>query len=249
VYTSGQLADLTGLPVVASIPSLPGLTRTKAVESLSKPGGRVLESFRNMAYTYLASGAGGGQTVMFTGIGAAGSSSVGAAQFAVALAQAGSTVILVDAERTRQVVTNGFNATDKRGVSNALHEGSDASTMLVDTIYENLRVLPIGTVPEALVSNAAPERVEAMLSTLRQKAQIVVVSVAPADILADAAAFASRVDEVCLNVSARTNEYSTVPMAYDILDKAGAKSIKLILTDTAKEGEPFTSATSINRAV
>ena len=33
------------------------------------------------------------------------------------------------------------------------------------------------------------------------------------------------------------------------LDKAGAKSIKLILTDTAKEGEPFTSATSINRAV
>jgi hypothetical protein len=104
-------------------------------------------------------------------------------------------------------------------------------------------------VPEALVANAAPERVEAMLSTLRQKAQIVVVSVAPADILADAAAFASRVDEVCLNVSARTNEYSTVPMAYDILDKAGAKSIKLILTDTAKEGEPFTSATSINRAV
>jgi uncharacterized protein involved in exopolysaccharide biosynthesis/Mrp family chromosome partitioning ATPase len=249
VYTSGQLADLTGLPVVASIPALPGLTRTKAVESLAKPGGRVLESFRNMAFTYLASGAGQGQTVMFTGIGAAGSSSVGAAQFAVALAQAGTKVILVDAERTRQVITNGFNATDKRGVSNALHDNADASSMLVDTIYDNLRVLPIGTVPEALISDAAPDKIEAMIASLRQNAQIVVVSVAPTDILADAAAFAARVDEVCLNVSARTNEYGTVPMAYDILDKAGAKSIKLILTDTAKEGEPFTSATSIQRSV
>ncbi len=249
VYTSGQLAELTGLPVVASIPSLPGLTRTKSIENLAKPGGRVLESFRNMAYTYLASGAGNGQTVMFTGIGAAGSSSIGAAQFAVALAQAGSKVVLVDAERTRQVITNGFNATDKRGVSNALRDGSDAGDMLVDTVYDNLRLLPIGTVPEALVSEAGPDRVESLIGSLRQRAQIVVIAIAPADIVADAAAFASRVDEVCLSVSARTNEYGSVPVAYDILEKAGARSIKLILTDTGRDGEPFSSPTSIQRAV
>ncbi len=249
VYTSGQLADLTGLPVVASIPTLPGLTRTKAVEGLARPGGRVMESFRNMAYTYLASGAGGGQTVMFTGIGAAGSSSIGAAQFAVALAQAGTKVVLVDAERTRQVITNGFSATDKRGVSNALRDGTDASEMLMETVYDNLRLLPIGTVPEALISEAGPDKVESLLASLRQRAQIVVIAIAPTDIVADAAGFASRVDEVCLSVSARTNEYGSVPIAYDILNKAGAKSIKLILTDTGRDGEPFSSPTSIQRAV
>ncbi len=249
VYTSGQLADLTGLPVVASIPSLPGLTRTKAVESLAKPGGRVMESFRNMAYTYLASGAGGGQTVMFTGIGAAGSSSIGAAQFAVALAQAGTKVVLVDAERTRQVITNGFDATDKKGLTNALRDRMDASEMLLDTVHDNLRLLPIGTVPEALISEAGPDRVESILASLRQRAQIIVIAIAPTDIVADAAAFAAKVDEVCLSVSARSNEYGSVPIAYDILDKAGAKSIKLILTDTGRDGEPFSSPTSIQRAV
>jgi hypothetical protein len=104
-------------------------------------------------------------------------------------------------------------------------------------------------VPEALVSEAGPDRVESILGSLRQRAQIIVIAIAPTDIVADAAAFAAKVDEVCLSVSARSNEYGSVPIAYDILDKAGAKSIKLILTDTGRDGEPFSSPTSIQRAV
>ena len=249
VYTSGQLADLTGLPVVASIPSLPGLSRSRAVESLARQGGLPLESFRNMAYTYLASGGATGQSVMFTGIGASGSSSICAAQFAVALAHAGTKVILVDAERTRQVITNGFGATDKKGLSNVFQDGSDPASLLVETKHKNLTLLPIGTVPEALMSEAGLDRVEKVVASLKQHAQVVVISVAPSDIVADAAAFASRVDEVCLSVSAKTNDYGSVPTAYEILDKAGARSVKLILTDTGRDGEPFTASTSITRAV
>jgi uncharacterized protein involved in exopolysaccharide biosynthesis/Mrp family chromosome partitioning ATPase len=248
VYTSGQLADLTGLPVVASIPALGGLTRSKAIEQLASSGGPAMESFRSMAYTFLAAGDQGSRTVLFTGIGTAGSSSFGAAQFAVALAQAGTRTILVDAERTRQVVTNGFKLTDKRGVSNAFQEGGDAATMLVDTKHDNLQVLPIGTVPETMAKAAVPERIEALIASLRQHAEVVVISVAPADLVADAAAFASKVDEVSLCVSAKSNEYGTVPTAFDILDKAGAKSVKLILSDTSRDSEPFSAAKSIQRA-
>jgi Mrp family chromosome partitioning ATPase len=208
-----------------------------------------LESFRNMAYSFLASSASEGRTVLFTGIGAAGSSSISAAQFAVALAQAGTRVVLVDAERTRQIISTGFGVTDKKGVSNAFYDGSDPTTMLIETKYKNLTVLPLGTVPETLVTNGGPDQVESLLASLRQVSDMIVISVAPTDLVADAAAFASRVDEVCLSVSARSNEYGSVPTAYDILDKAGAKAIKLILTDASKGGEPFTSPTSIQRAV
>ena len=208
-----------------------------------------MESFRNMAYTYFAAGAQSGQTVLFTGIGSAGSSSFGAAQFSVALAQAGANVILVDADRTRRVITNGFKASDKRGVSNAFQDGSDPISMLVDTKHANLRLLPVGTVPEALMTSVSPDSIESVIGRLRQESQIVVIAIAPTDLVADAAAFASKVDEVCLCVSARSNEYGTVPMAYDILDKAGAKSIKLILSDTSRDSEPFSAAKSIQRAV
>ncbi|HXH61265.1 MAG TPA: hypothetical protein VNI20_07890 [Fimbriimonadaceae bacterium] len=248
VYTSSQLADLTGLPVVASLPGALGVSRSKAIESLSNANAAPMESFRNMAYTYLAAGASAGQSVLFTGIGSAGSSSISAAQFAVALAQAGIKVVLVDAERTRQVVTNGFRANDKRGISNAFHEGSDPTELLIDTKHEHLKLLPIGTVPDALASHADFSKVEAIVAALRAHAQMVVIAVSPADVLADAAAFASRVDEVCLSVSAKTNEYSSVPMAYEILHKAGAKSIKLVLTDSGKDGEPFSTPSSIQRA-
>ena len=156
--------------------------------------------------------------------------------------------MLVDAERTRQIITNGFGANDKKGVSDAIQQGADPTSMLIDTEHENLRLLPIGTVPDALTSDARLERVEALINGLRGVADIVVVAVAPTDLIADAAAFAATVDEVCLNVSARTNDYSAVPMAFDILDKAGAKSVKLILTDTNRGGEPFSSGTSIRRA-
>lgn len=249
VYTSMQLANLTGLPVVATVPALAGLSRSKAVENLAQHKAAPLESFRNMAYSFLASSASEGRTVLFTGIGAAGSSSISAAQFAVALAQAGTRVVLVDAERTRQIISTGFGVTDKKGVSNAFYDGSDPTTMLVETKYKNLTVLPLGTVPETLVTNGGPDQVESLLASLRQVSDMIVISVAPTDIVADAAAFASRVDEVCLSVSARSNEYGSVPTAYDILDKAGAKAIKLILTDASKGGEPFTSPTSIQRAV
>jgi hypothetical protein len=95
---------------------------------------------------------------------------------------------------------------------------------------------------------AVPERIEALIASLRQHAEVVVISVAPADLVADAAAFASKVDEVSLCVSAKSNEYGTVPTAFDILDKAGAKSVKLILSDTSRDSEPFSAAKSIQRA-
>ena len=185
---------------------------------------------------------------MFTGIGTAGSSSIGAAQFAVALAQAGTKVVLVDAERTRQVITNGFAANDKKGVSDAFRSGSGVAEMLVGTQHDNLRLLPIGTVPEAMMAEGGLAQMDRTIAALRSEAEVVIIAVAPTDVVADAAAFASRVDEVCLSVSAKTNEYGAVPTAFDILEKAGARSIKLILTDTGREGEPFATATSIQRA-
>lgn len=248
VYTSSQLGELTGLPVVASIPSLSGVSRSRAVEGLAASGSSAMESFRNMAYSYLATRAEGSQSVMFTGIGTAGSSSIGAAQFAVALAHAGRKVVLVDAERTRQVITNGFDANDMKGVSDAIQQGSDVVSMLTDTEHENLRLLPIGTVPEALMSEAGLDRIEAVMAALCGVADVVVIAVAPTDVVADAAAFASKVDEVCLCVSARANNYGDVPMAFDIMEKSGAKTVKLILTDTSKDGEPFAAGTSIQRA-
>ncbi|MCH7903657.1 MAG: hypothetical protein IH944_03715 [Armatimonadetes bacterium] len=245
IYTSTQLADLTGLTVVASTPALSGTSRSSFVKALDGGSAQPAESFRNMAFGYLAKSTGECRTILFTGIGTSGSSAVGAVQFAITLAHSGKRVLLVDAERTRQILTIGFDAADSNGISDALG-GGDPAGMITDTRIENLRLLPIGVSTDRFI-DAGMSSLERVLDAIKADADYVIISVAPADTLADASAFASLVDEVCLSVSARTNEFSSVPIAFDILEQAGAKSVKLILSDAAKDSEPFTRTTAIRR--
>ena len=222
-----------------------GTSRSSFVKALDDGSANPAESFRNMAFGYLAKSTGECRTIMFTGIGTSGSSAVGAVQFAISLAHSGKRVLLVDAERTRQVLTIGFGAVDSNGISDALG-GGDPSGMITATRIENLQLLPIGASTDRFV-DAGMSSLERVLEAIKGDVDYVIISVAPADTLADASAFASLVDEVCLSVSARTNEFNSVPIAYDILEQAGAKSVKLILSDAGKDSEPFTRSTAIRR--
>lgn len=248
VYSSAQLHDLTGLPVVGSVPPLPGISRARIIQGLAQPNAKPAEAFRYMAFHYLARGDAEPYSLLFTGIGAAGASSVNAASFAVACAKTGMKTILIDLERKNAAVSKGFDAEGQRGITDILKEGSVGEVML-ETQHPALRVIPVGTQSDQSPSEVTPSRIAELVAQLKQEAQIIVVSTSACDVLADAAAMAGGVDEVCLTVSAKSNEYNTVPMAYDVLQKAGAHAISLILSDAPRDNEPFgTASTQIQRA-
>jgi len=243
VHTSSQLAELTGLPVVAAVPMLPRHQQARLTRMLGKPDASPAESFRYMAFFMQAAETDLKRVVMFTGAGRAVGCTSSAAQFAIAMARTGSRVLLVDADLRRASLSKVFEVADKPGLadilsSSALPDGAD-SDLILPTAHENLSILPAGAKGTSGLGDYPAANVSALIQELRDKAQVIVIDAPPCDAFSDASGLAKHVDEICLVVSARSTVFRTIPLAYEILTRAGAKSVSLVLTQASAQEEPF----------
>lgn len=252
VHNSQQLAELTGLPVVATVPKLPrGQTRTPA--TLAKLGATPSETFRNMAFTMLAKTEGHSpqKATVFTAVGEATGRSSSTLQFAMAMAATGVKVILVDADPVRAAITKAFGASGKAGMSEIVAANTlpaESSSVFEQTVHDNLSLLPAGNSTEGLGARTT-EEIERFFAWVTSQADMVVFDMPPCDLFADASRLASYVDEVCVVVSASSTSYQHIPNGYDILTRSGAKNVSLILTDASAQEEPFADTRRYRRTV
>jgi Mrp family chromosome partitioning ATPase len=199
-----------------------------------------------MSFFTLANDATFPKIVMFTGAGRQVGTSASAAQFAVAMARAGTKTLLVDADLRRQTVTKMFGGENKPGVADLLRRemlpaGQD-SEIEIATAHDNLTLLPAGTGGRGSLSGFQLSHIAALVEQLRGKAQVIVIDSPPCDAFSDASALVKYVDDVCMVVSARKTPFRSIPLAYEILSRAGGKNISLVLTEASAQEEPFAEA-------
>lgn len=250
VHTSQQLSELTGLPVVATIPAL-GRGKQKGLRYYAGEGGRPSESFRHMAFTFLAKDASLPRTVMFTSVGSVAGRTSSALQFAMGLANSGKRVLLVDADPVRALATKAFDAEGKFGLSDLFEKRtlpSEGTEAIMATPHANLQFLPVGTTSVKSLTERTNDELLAVLGQLRTGAEIVVFDTPPCDMFADAARLAGEVDEVFMVVSANSTNYSMIPNGYELLTRAGAKDVSLVLTDASANEEAFSEAQSYSKS-
>lgn len=246
VRTSGQLAELTGLPVLAAVPAVGRRRSQRLLRSLPRPECRPDESFRFMAFAQMARGEERPRLVMFTGVGGGVGCSSSAAQFALAASRTGLRVLLVDCDLRRPTLTRLFHAEDRSGVSDMLQRTmlpSDAGTLEIPTQHENLFLIPAGSDGNGGIGDYPTPHVIGILEGLQEKADLVVLDTPPCDVLADASRLAPYVDQVSLVVSAASTGFRAVPVAFDILNRSGAKEVQLVLTHASPRDEPFSQRT------
>lgn len=250
VHTSHQLAELTGLPVVATIPAM-GRGQQKGLSTFAQAGARPNESFRNYVSAFLAKNHEMPRMIMFTGIGMVAGRSSSSVQFALAMAGAGKRVIIVDADPIRGLVTRAFGAEGRSGLSELMDRNTlptDTSEVLFSTQHENLWLLPTGSDATKTIADRRVDQVQAVMAFLRGQADIIVFDVPPCDMFSDASRMAEHTDEVCMVVSASTTNFSAIPNGYEILHRAGADQVSLILTDASVGDEPFAGTANYSRA-
>lgn len=241
VHTSWQLAELTSLPIATVVPLMPRRMLGKHLDSIRESSFRPTESFRFMASAMLAQET-RPKTVMFTSVGGNVGCSSSAAQFAISLARTGVKVLLVDADLKNPRLTELFGMENKVGVGDILNRTmlpSQSADLTQATAHENLSFLPAGTEAPMSLADAATSHIQALIEELGDKADVVIVDCPPCDVLSDAARVAQFVDKVILVVSAKTTSFRAIPMAQDILTRAGAKEIDLVLTHASPNDEPF----------
>lgn len=243
VHTSWQLAELTALPVAASIPMMPKPLARRHYSEIRDGNFKPIESFRYMAFSMMAK-ENRPRVILFTGVGEDVDSTGAAAEFAVAMAKTGSRTALVDCDLRVPRLSELFGVQGRSGVAEILGRTilpGESTDLFVNTEHDNLMILPAGAASATGLSDFITSHMSGLIEDLRDKADTVVINCAPVDVFADASRLAQYVDETCLVISAKTTSYRAIPVAQEILQKSGAKEMSIVLTNASPTEEPFGS--------
>ncbi len=152
------------------------------------------------------------------------------ANLAVALAQNGRRVIVVDADLRRPEQHNLFALTREYGLSNAL-QGGETQLLLQETAAAGVQVLVSGPTPANPLEALGSRRFDQVLALARAQAEFVLVDTPPAGALADTAMLAPRLDGMLLVVSAGRTKRDLARRARDQLERVNANLLGVVLTD------------------
>lgn len=157
------------------------------------------------------------------------------ANLAIALAEADRRVILVDADLRRPSLHRIFGLPSEPGLTNVLNNGTDLSEALHQTHVPNLLLLPAGPPghnPSNLISS---NRMRALMSELRERADLILLDTPSAIAFSDAAIIASMTDAALMVVRAHQPLRGSQLQVTALLNKARANIIGAVLNDVTPE--------------
>ncbi len=222
-----ELERLLRIPVLGQIPAV----------DAAQPATALLQSARtpfsdgiHMIYTnlrFLAS-ADDGQVLSVTAADNDGGSTTTATNLAIAMAQSGNEVLLVDANWRTPALHKVFGA-ESSGPGLADVIGGDVSLedVIRSTDIEGLQVLHAGTIPANPAAILGSKRGREAFGELSRMADFVVVDTPPAGIVPEASLIASCVGGVIL-VTDRTTKRQAAAAALRALNRSGAHVIGVV---------------------
>ncbi|MGM0492091.1 MAG: GumC family protein [Armatimonadota bacterium] len=138
------------------------------------------------------------ETFLVTSAGSGEGKSVTAANLAVAYAQSGVSVILVDTDLRRPVMHRLFEIETPVGLTNVVVGDLELSAALVDTEVPGLKLLSTGPLPPNPAELLESEQMTQVIDELTEMADIVIFDSPPAVMLTDATILSSKLDRTII---------------------------------------------------
>lgn len=152
---------------------------------------------------------------------------------AIALAEAGWRVVLVDADLRRPHVADYLGLEGDLGLTNVLIGEVDVAEVLQPWGDLQLTVLPSGSLPPNPSELLGSKAMSDLLATLKQRADVIVVDTAPLLSITDGAVIAAQCDGAVLATRRGATTTSQVATAANALRAAGARLLGTVLTMAA----------------
>jgi capsular exopolysaccharide synthesis family protein len=169
------------------------------------------------------------RTVLVTSAGPAEGKTTVAFSIAVALAQAGLKVVLIDCDLRRPRVHRVLGKSSDTGISTALLDDKPFEPELLRTEVPNLSAIPAGPVPPNPSELLQSERFKALLQRLQGQFDRVVIDSPPVLPITDAAILATQVDGVVLVVRASKTTKEMGRAARQLLEGVGGRIFGCVL--------------------
>ncbi|MCC5464136.1 CpsD/CapB family tyrosine-protein kinase [Pelosinus baikalensis] len=176
------------------------------------------------------------KTIMFTSSGPGEGKSTTIANTAVALAQSGKKVILVDCD-LRKPVQHKIFGKKNRGVTNILVEEIETDRFIQETQVENLRLLTSGPIPPNPSELLGSAKMQELIKYLKTQADYVIIDAPPVIAVTDASVLASKVDGITLIINSGSVRPEMAQKAKDLLIKANGHLLGVILNRVEIEEE------------
>jgi capsular exopolysaccharide synthesis family protein len=152
------------------------------------------------------------------------------ANLAIAQAQTGRRVLLVDADMRRPSIHRMFGIPNATGLSTLfVMEQPAPAGLLRPTALESLVVLPTGPLPPNPAELLSSERMAEIIELLKAQADVVIFDSPPLLSVADALSLAARLDGVVLVVDAGRTRSGMLARATELLMQAQARIFGVVL--------------------
>jgi len=251
ITTSEDVEGISALPALSSIPVVENLaarsvrgalvgagagagadaTEVHDLITIRKPKSNAAEAYRTLRSSILLSSIDDPpKLIVVTSAFPQEGKTTTSSNIAVALAQRGGRVLLVDADMRRSSLYKKFGMDQGPGLSNVLMGGDPADVMTTPLPeLPDLNVMPAGPVPQAPAELLASQRMRQLLRKWTQEYDHVVVDTPPVFPVTDALLLASQADAVLLVVRSGVTRKKALLRMRDVLQRANANIVGVAL--------------------
>jgi polysaccharide biosynthesis transport protein len=208
---------------------------------LKKPGAAISEAFRTLRTSVLLSTAERPpQVLLITSAQPSEGKTSTTLNLAVTLAQKGSRVLLIDSDLRRPGLAKALNLRNRNGLAEILTGAREFDETLLQKPEgtENLFLLPAGPYPPNPAELLCSMKMEALIKSLREKFDHVVLDSPPVLPITDATILSSLVDGVIMVVECEATTRAALNRACRVIEHSGGKILGTVLNkvDTRRDG-------------
>ncbi len=229
VRDPNAVAKIAGLSTLGTIPKLASLRRRREIYRLVTvlyPRSAGAEAYRTLRTNieFATAGAPLG-TLLVTSANPGEGKTVTAANLAIAFAQTGRRVVLVDADLRRPGVHELFNLSNEEGLTALLRRDMVIGPVVRETEVPGLRVLTTGSVTAHLTELLGTRRMRSVLEKLAADADLLVIDGPPLLAVTDSVIMSSYAGATLLVIDADRSQRRAVRSALEALERAGANVV------------------------
>lgn len=234
VKTATDVQQLLGLPTLGAISRIrkrKGGHEMYRLAALLFPRSATAEAFRtlktNIEFAAIEAPL---RTLLVTSALPGEGKTVSAANLAVAFAQGGQRVLLLDADLRDPGIHRIFDIPNAHGLTDLLRtERTDPDQVTTTTEVENLRILTAGVLPPNPVELLGSRRMRRLLERLQADFDLIVIDSPPLHVVADAAVLGSFLDATVLVIQAGRSRRASVRESAEALARADARVLGVVL--------------------
>ncbi len=241
VKSADEVKQLTGLSVLGAISRIPGAGFDQKLLRLEEAPFPVLEAYRTLRTNLLVSSVDNPvQTLIVTSPVPRDGKSTTVANLGVIMAQAGKSVILVDADLRRASLHKVFQLPNREGLTNVLLESEPVPDgWLQETGFENLRLLSSGPLPPNPPELLGSQKMRRLFENLTEEAELVIFDSPPVLAVTDATVLSMMTDGVLVIADAEKTRRGALKESIANLRQAGANILGTVLNRVPLQGGEY----------